>query len=117
MKNPLKLLINLTLLTCIGSMNLGCFNCERYYARKKKIVIKGLIVNKFTSSNHAEPILEIKNSTGEVIQGAYFQLFDLWTAAQTGDSIYKAANSLQYCLIKRDTIICFYPECNGSKIE
>jgi hypothetical protein len=76
-----------------------------------------VIVEKYQTNNHAEPVLEILNAKGENVGGAYFQLLRLWDAAQIGDSVYKAPGSIEYDLIKPDTTLSFYPVCGGRELR
>jgi len=44
----------------------------------------------------------------------YIHLYDF---SDIGDSIYKGKGSIEVRLIKRDTIMSFYPECNGEPMK
>ena len=101
----------------IAGLFSGCFNCEKFHESLRKDRFYGVIVKKYKTNNHAEPMLEILNAKGENVGGAYFELLSLWDAAQIGDSVYKAPGSIEYNLIKPDTTLSFYPICDGRELR
>lgn len=97
--------------------NLISFDCEGYYKKQRKVFFQGTVIKKYRSNNHDTPTLGFRNQNGTVVEGGFTQLGDLWDSAEVGDSIYKALNSLEYRLIKIDTVLSYYPECDGRKIK
>lgn len=93
------------------------FDCERYYKKEKKVLFQGTIVKKYRSNNHDTPILSFRKPNRTVVEGGFSRLEDLWDSTEIGDSIYKAVNSLEYRLIKVDTVLSFYPQCDGRKVK
>jgi hypothetical protein len=45
------------------------------------------------------------------------ELRDLYNQAESGDSIFKAPGSLKFQLKKKDTVLFFYPECDGNEMK
>jgi hypothetical protein len=96
----------------------GCFDCRKYYLETVKgQSILGRIEKKFENeNNHNAPLIELK-SRDNLKTYDLFDLFDLYTHCEVGDSLLKESNSLEYVLIKKDTVLYFSPKCHGEIIQ
>lgn len=91
----------------------GCIDCKTDYMKNvKPSVIEGILVERDSMGNHGIPIIKIKNSNGSLTSfGIDNSLISLWKFSYLGDSIDKRKNSLAFQVIRKDTILTFYPVC------
>jgi xanthine dehydrogenase molybdopterin-binding subunit B len=97
----------------------SCYNCE-----KANIALKGeYLFCRIDSiyrdpSNRFSPSIDITNIKGDFYKGlAGDELVGIFEYGEKGDTIIKEVNSLQYKLIKKDTILYFYPICDCKEVR
>lgn len=98
------ILVILTAVICCS-----CSNCYEYTIR---LDFTGLIVDKKEDlNNHAYPSFEIKqDSVKKSFGGVSF--YDLYDLVDIGDSLIKKSGSLDFKIVKKDTIIYYLPNCS-----
>ncbi|PZF71870.1 hypothetical protein [Taibaiella soli] len=66
--------------------------------------------------NHTVPTIVYTQNGKKRLLGL-FDIDDLYNAAEVGDSVSKASGQLEYKLFKKDTILSFYPFCDGKDLR
>jgi hypothetical protein len=90
----------------------SCYNCMESYKRHvKPVQLSGIIIEKDSIRNHATPTIYIKENNDDVIPWGLNGLDDFWNSLKVDDSIRKRKNSYAFQIIRKDTILTFYPVC------
>jgi len=95
----------------------GCENCEQIWRITKNERWTYRIDSMYISKNHATPTLIISNDSVHKREIGVHALEELYNNTTVGDSIMKAQGSLEFRLVKKDTVLSFYPMCNGETIK
>jgi hypothetical protein len=96
-------------------------NCKKEAENDRKVSCRYHIDTMYISDSHATPMVFVTGiRSGEHLNHVgleFAELRDLYNNASIGDSIYKDMGSLEYKLIKKDTVLSFYVVCNGEKMR
>lgn len=111
MNRPSISLVATVLLTFFSISFFSCSTCTDHYEEHRPLKIKGMIIKKFRNKNHAIRTFEFKKEKKSFYYAIFYDIPGLWDHAEVGDSLIKAAGSLEYKLVKPDTVLYFYPEC------
>jgi hypothetical protein len=84
---------------------------ESYKRHVKPVQLSGIIIEKDSIRNHATPTIYIKENNDDVIPWGLNGLDDFWNSLKVDDSIRKRKNSYAFQIIRKDTILTFYPVC------
>ncbi|MEL6194788.1 MAG: hypothetical protein AAFR66_22195 [Bacteroidota bacterium] len=77
---------------------------------------QGVIVEKGRDDkNWGIHFLKLENGKNAFSTNNFLCTYELWLAAEIGDSLSKVPGSLEYQLFKDDTILYFYPDCVEDK--
>jgi hypothetical protein len=92
----------------------SCYDCKKVNEITRKGYLIGTVDSTYRDvSNRGHPIITLKFIKNDLkiiwIDGS--ELFELYNLSENGDTIIKERNSLQYKLIKKDTVMYFYPIC------
>ena len=95
----------------------SCYDCRNNYRISYNEEYKVLIDSVFENMrNHASPTIH-----GYSVSEEYLFVVDdiplFFESARKGDSLLKAANSYKYILKRKDTIMEFYPRCDGETLK
>lgn len=108
--------LKFSLLLSLSFIFSKCLDCARSYREYvKELSIYGVIKDQYLDKeNHDTPtfILGEDNNINPFIG-----LRAMYLASSLGDTIRKDSGSLKFLLIKKDTIMIFYPKCRGNLIK
>jgi hypothetical protein len=95
----------------------GCYNCKRVFEGIRKEKWQYHIDTLYVNSDHANLTFIVSSKSEHHVLLGVDELKNLFDHASVGDSIYKEIGSLEFKLIKKDTMMSFYPECDGVSIK
>ena len=88
-------------------------DCKTGYEKiLKPETIEGTIVSCDSIYNHGVPVVKIQNRNGSMTELVLDNTLEgLRYSFRINDSVYKQKNSLAFQIIRKDTILTFYPVC------
>ena len=98
----------------------SCYDCDRINELERPKYLIATIDTSYRDINNRNiPIVKLisikTNMKIDWIDGS--ELIGIYKYGEKGDTVIKNANSLEYKLIKKDTMMSFYPICNGREIR
>jgi len=104
-------LILIIVLSLTSIYVISCSTCIKHYEGHQSIEVNGMIIKKFRNENHAIRTFELQKEGKQFSYAIFYDIPGLWDHSEVGDSLIKPAGSLEYKLVKPDTVLYFYPEC------
>ena len=94
---------------------ISCYNCASSY---RKFLIKEMIYGKIIvfyidNEQHLTPTFILSGDSRKL---SLLGMEQMCKNVTLGDTLKKDSNSLDFYLIKKDTILVFNPKCNGSYV-
>lgn len=91
----------------------SCYDCEKANEILRKEYLYCTIDSLYRDpKNRYSPSIDITNIKGDFYKGlAGDEIIGIYKYGENGDTVIKEVNSLQYKLIKKDTVMYFYPIC------
>lgn len=92
-------------------------DCETWLNEWKVNSINVKVLDKYRSNNHDALMLVTIDDYGKKSEGNWDNYTAMWNVASAGDFLYKSPNTLLVRLKKSDTILTFFPTCNGKTVK
>lgn len=97
----------------------GCYDCEQSMNELKIQLLSCIVDTVYDNpeNRHSPTVLLTCEKSYSKLYFTKFEFPVLYNFGARGDKVEKDSISLEFRLIKKDTVITFYPFCNGKQLR